>query len=84
MAWQDIILTVGSWIFAIVLIPSIRSKDKPALTSSLLTALLCTIYIAVYISLHFWTTSISMAVLATMWWILAYQKWRSNKDQPKS
>lgn len=80
MAWQDIILTVGSWIFAIVLVPSIRSKtDKPALSSSLLTATLCTVYIFVYISLRFWTTSVSMSVLAAAWWVLAYQKWRMNK-----
>ena len=82
MYWQDIILTIGSWIFAIVLIPSIRSKiDKPALTSSLLTALLCPIYIVVYVSLRYWSTSVSMSVLATAWWILAYQKWKLNRSK---
>ncbi len=82
MHWQDIILTIGSWIFAIVLIPSIRSKtDKPALSSSLLTAILCTTYIFVYLSLRFWTTSVSMSVLALAWWILAYQKWKQKKEE---
>ena len=80
MHWQDIVFTIGAWIFAILLIPSIRSQDKPALTSSFFTATLLSIYVFVYASLYFWGAMISTAVLALAWWILAYQKWRMNKN----
>lgn len=81
MPWQDIIFSVGSWVFAIALVPSILSKtDKPALSSSLLTAGLLTVYIPAYASLHLWVSAVSGGVIALAWWILAYQKWRMTKN----
>jgi len=83
MHWQDIIFSIGSWIFAIALIPSILSKDKPALSSSLLTASLLTVYVPTYASLGLTVSAISGGSVALAWWILAYQKWQSNKNRPK-
>lgn len=80
MHWQDIVFSIGSWIFALALVPSIMSKsDKPALSSSLLTAGLLTCYVPTYASLHLWASALSGSVIALAWWILAYQKWKLNK-----
>ena len=82
MHWQDIVFSIGSWIFAIALVPSILSKtDKPALSSSLLTASLLTLYVPTYASLHLVVSAISGGVIATAWWSLAYQKWKLNKEK---
>jgi len=81
MQWQDIVITVGSWIFAIALIPSIRGKNKPELSSSVMTGSLLTVYIFVFGSLELLGSAISSAVVALCWWILAYQKWRLNKKE---
>ena len=84
MAWQDIVFSIGSWVFALALVPSILSKtDKPALSSSLLTASILTLYVVTYASLEFVTSAISGGAVAIAWWILAYQKWRMNKNISK-
>ena len=79
MTWQDIVLSVGSWIFTIALIPSVLSKDKPALSSSLMTATVLTVYVAVYLTLSLWMAAASTALVAAMWYILAVQKVSQNK-----
>lgn len=82
MQWQDILITIGSWIFAIALVPSILNRtSKPALSSSLITASILTIYVVVYASLRFWGSAASTALVAAAWWILAYQKWRLNNKE---
>jgi hypothetical protein len=79
MNWQDIVLSVGQWIFTIVLIPAILSKEKPPVISSLPTALIMYTFVIVYISLSLWTAAISSMLLGTTWLILTIQKYYQNK-----
>lgn len=79
MPWQDWIFTVGQLIFIIALIPSIRSKDKPAFTSSLITAVILIGFAATYTSLELWGSAIFAFLNASAWGILAIQKYLSNK-----
>ncbi len=79
MTWQDIILSVGSWIFTIALIPSVISKDKPALSSSLTTAIVLTVYAVVYVTISLWTAAASTVLVAVMWYTLAIQKIRLDR-----
>tara|TARA_Y100000310_G_C20559612_1_gene752358 strand:+ start:752 stop:937 length:186 start_codon:yes stop_codon:yes gene_type:complete len=51
MIWQDIVLTIGAWIFSIALLPSVFGKDKPALSSSVMTAPVLYLFSYVYLSL---------------------------------
>jgi len=81
MQWQDIIFSIGSWIFTIALIPSILGKDKPAISSSLITGLVLTVYVIAYGSLNFWLSSVSVGSAALAWFILAYQKYRIIKKK---
>lgn len=76
MMWQDYIFTIGSFVFIIALIPSILSKDKPAIASSISTALVLTIFSFTYFSLSLWLTTITTAGTAMAWHILAFQKYR--------
>lgn len=66
-------LSVGSWVFTIALIPSVLSKDKPALSSSAMTAVVLTGYVVVYITLSLWAAA-STLLVAGMWYTLAVQK----------
>lgn len=78
MHWQDIVLTAGSWVFTIALLPSILGKDKPPLTTSLLTGSILAIYTFTYATLSFWLTTASTGVLCIAWFILAFQKYRMH------
>lgn len=74
MAWQDIVLSVGSWIFIIALIPSLISKDKPPTATSVLTGAVLLVYTFVYFSLHLWLSMASTGILALAWLALGVQK----------
>jgi hypothetical protein len=79
MVWQDVVLTAGSIAFIIALAPSILSKDKPALATSLLTGTVLAIYAIVYVTLSLWLTAITVAFTSLTWFILAYQKHTMKK-----
>ena len=78
MAWQDYILTAGSILFIVALLPSVFSKDKPALKTSLLTGTILAIFAFTYASLSLWFTTITTALASITWFILVYQKSRNE------
>ena len=85
MVWQDWILTTGSILFIIALAPSVFSKDKPALTTSLLTGTVLAVFAFVYATLSLWLAALTVAITSLTWFILAYQKYamKDNKHKDK-
>ncbi len=81
MHWQEIVFLIGQMIFNISLLPSILGKDKPAFTTSLITATVIFVYVFVYASLSLWVTGISVGSTGIFWAILAYQKYKMNKKR---
>ena len=79
MQWQEYVFFVGQMVFNIALLPSIFSKNKPALSTSLMTAGMIFIYVFTYFSMSLWLTGISMGTTFICWTILAYQKYRMDK-----
>lgn len=84
MIWQDWVLTAGSIAFIIALAPSVLSKDKPALTTSLLTGTVLAIYAIVYATLSLWLATITVAITSLTWFILAYQKYTMDSSNSKN
>lgn len=82
MTWQDIVLSIGSWVFIVALVPSILGKDKPPASTSLLTGGILLIYVAVYYSLHLWVSVVSTGMLGLAWLFLGYQKFPKKSDPP--
>ena len=76
MQWQDIAISVAQWAAIIALLPSVFSKDKPALSSSLLTTACVAVFFVSYLTLGLVVSTISAAFLLAMWATLAYQQWR--------
>jgi hypothetical protein len=75
MNWQDLIFTIGQFIFVIALIPTIRGKDKPAFITSLITTIILFSFAATYLTLKLWGSAIFASLNATAWVILAIQKY---------
>ncbi len=69
----DIVFMIGSFIFSIALIPTIRAKEKPSLVSSIVTFILLGAFELCYISLEMWLASISNMLTIVCWGILAIQ-----------
>lgn len=84
MHWQDIVLTIGQVIFIVALFPSILSKDKPALQTSILTSAVSFSISIVYITLNIKFAAISAGINGILWLILATQKYKQNKPAKRS
>lgn len=87
MSWQDIVLTTCQFAFIIALLPSIYSKDKPALTTSVMNGTFLVIIGIVDLSLNLVGAALGLFVTATLWLVLAVQKYlidqKSKRSQPQ-
>ena len=82
--WQDIVLSVSNLVFGIALIPSIRGKNKPALSTSLITTIFLSSSLVAYISLALWYTAFTTSINALCWGTLAVQKARQKPITQKN
>ena len=78
--WQDIVLSIGSLMFVIALIPSVLGKDKPALATSFMTGLVLVVFTVTYATLSLKYTTVTTALSAILWLILAVQKARQDSQ----
>jgi hypothetical protein len=74
MELADLIFTLGSIIFALALVPSIRGLDKPDIKTSLTTGSVLAVFAATYLSIEFWFSASMTLVTSLMWFTLAWQK----------
>lgn len=81
--WQDFVFTAGNVIFIVALIPTILSKEKPPLSTSVPTAAVLIAFAVTYGSLHLWYALTSATVTALAWSIIALQRLlRRPSDRP--
>lgn len=74
MKWQDIVIAITQIGFIFSMLPSIRSKDKPALLTSVLNVILVSVIATCLLTLHLWLGTITAFMIAGTWAILAVQK----------
>ena len=74
MIWQDIIIMVACFGFAVALIPSIRSDAKPAKASCVITIALLTAIAVSFATLNLWLSFWSEITAIGAWGILLFQK----------
>jgi len=86
IAWQDIVIAVGQWIFAIALIPALRAKgkDKPPISTSLLTGTILIIFAFTFFTLNLWNAAVSALVVSVCWFTLVIQKKRLQNSEDDS
>jgi hypothetical protein len=81
MAWQDIIITIGTFIFAIALIPTLKSADKPPVSTSLTTGLTLIVFAVTFSTLGLWFSFVMNLVTGSLWLTLALQKAKEKKGR---
>ncbi|MFI5271109.1 MAG: hypothetical protein ACHQT9_03635 [Candidatus Saccharimonadales bacterium] len=79
--WQDIVLAIGSLLFSVALVPSIISKEKPAVWTSITTTLVLLTFAVVYASLKLWYATFTITINALFWTILAIQEMRLKQKR---
>lgn len=78
MQWQDFVLSVGVWVCIYALRPTLRAREKPALETSIVTATTVMVFAIVYASLELWSSVLSSVILAIVWYVLAWQKYKAT------
>lgn len=81
MGWEEAFLSFGAIVFAIALIPSMISSDKPDLLTSLTTGIVLLGFTAAYISLGLIFAAATVFVTACFWAVLAVQVIRRNRKR---
>jgi len=76
--WQDVVLMSGSFIFALALLPSLFSKNKPNIKTSIITAFWLFIFAGVYTTLDLWLSFSATMVTAFLWAVLAVQGYKNG------
>ena len=74
MIWQDIVIMIACFGFALALIPSIRGKHKPARSSCILTIALLAAIAVCFGTLGLWLSFASEITAIIAWGILLFQK----------
>jgi biotin transporter BioY len=74
MTWQDVVICIGCFGFALALIPSIRGKHKPARSSCLLTMVLLAMIAVCFATLCLWLSFSAEIASFIAWGILLFQR----------
>ncbi|HET7320415.1 MAG TPA: hypothetical protein VFI84_02395 [Candidatus Saccharimonadales bacterium] len=77
--WQDTILAVSILGFNIALVPTVFGKSKPHLSTSITTVIFLLATVVVYVSLSLWYSASMGFLNATLWTILATQRWLQGR-----
>jgi hypothetical protein len=80
MTWQDVVISSCQLVAVFSLIPSITSNDKPALKTSAMNLILVLIIGNCLATLDLWFAATTAYLIAFSWGVLAYQKYRIDKD----
>ncbi len=83
MQWQDVVISLAQIVAVFSLLPSILSKDKPALTTCVMNFVLVMIISTCLLSLGLWFSSITAYAIAFTWLILVVQKYRIDYRKTK-
>lgn len=75
------VLAGGQWIFIVALLPSVFGKDKPALSTSLLTGAVLSLFAFTFTTLSLWVSAVSTELSSLTWFLLALQKYRAGKNR---
>lgn len=78
MLWQDYILTIGSIVFSVALVPAVLAREKPPLSTSVPTFFFLYLFSFVYTTLNLWLSALTAGITATLWLILAIQRYRQT------
>lgn len=73
--WQDVVFTVGTVLFSVALLFSVRSEHKPAVGTSLMNVFIIASFIIAYWSMELYYAALTNLLTFTLWAILFFQKW---------
>jgi hypothetical protein len=79
--WQDFVLAIIIWILLAALIPTVLHRtQKPTLSTGILTGTALAVIAFTYVSMELWNSALASAFISAAWFLLAYQRYKLNKQ----
>jgi len=78
MIWQDALLMIGGFGFALALISTIKSKEKPHVKTSAITGSILITFLIAYSTLGLWLAFTATSFTCILWFILLVQGLKSG------
>ena len=82
MSLQDVVISVGTLIISFSLLATVVAEEKPALSTSLTTGTVLIIFAVTFASIPLWFTAGVNVFTATLWFILAFQRFQRRPLTP--
>ena len=82
--WQDGVLTAGTLVFLIALLPTILGPSKPAPLTSLSTGLVLLVFSATYATLGLYFACVTTLATALAWGLILVQSLRAGQRPDSS
>lgn len=81
MSWQDIVLGVGSVGFVIALLPAMKNRQKPPVSTCSINTVILISIICVYISFQLWLTVFIQIIITFQWIYIGWKRYQSDKGK---
>ncbi len=76
---QDAVFTIGTVVFTIALLPTLRDRQKPPLATSIPITLTLVAFASSFLSLGLWFTAVATAIECGCWGAIAVQRYRQAR-----
>jgi amino acid permease len=77
--WQDWVLSTGAFLVLLSLLPTLRGPHKPALTTSVMTAVLGSIMTLTLATLGLWLSAVANGAVSLLWMAIALSTVRRRR-----
>lgn len=78
MAWQDLVLSIGGFIIAAGIIPTILSPAKPPIATSTIIVTTLAVFTFTFATLGLWATVAATAAQSLLWAVVLAQSFRAR------
>lgn len=78
--WQDVVLAICQLAFVPAMVPTLLGPDKPALSTSVMNAVIVTTIATTMATLGLWFAVSTAALIALIWAVLAVQKFKLDRQ----
>lgn len=79
MQWQDVVLTIGQLVLTLSLLPTVFSKDKPVLITSISFGAILMTFSITFATLALWFTTLTTFLGSLTWFLIAFQKYSQER-----
>ncbi len=84
MWWQDWVIAICQWGFALALLPTVFGTEKPEVSTALVTAVLAGVVAATFATIPLIWAAVATGSTSVIWFIITAQSWRRRRQPPAS